>query len=48
MSLKKGAKIKDDQGKRVLSVSNELTALIFSNSRNFEMEEDTKRKLKPN
>jgi len=32
----------------VLAVSNVLTALIFSNSRNFETEGDTTRKLKPN
>jgi len=33
---------------RLLAVSNVLTALIFSNSRNFEMERDTTRELKPN
>jgi len=32
----------------ILAVSNVLTALIFSNSRNFETEGDTTRKLKPN
>ena len=32
----------------VLAVSNVLTASIFSNSRNFETEGDTTRKLKPN
>ena len=33
---------------QVLAVSNVLTALIFSNSRNFETKEDTTRKFKPN
>ena len=33
---------------RLLAVSNVLTALIFSISRNFETEGDTTRKLKPN